>query len=396
MQYDFDTRVDRTNRGTIKELLFTPENIREKGFVSYSGAEFEFKTARPVIDAVKEAAENGLFGFTAADGNYFSHVTWWLREVRGVEVPAEWILPVQGTIFSCATMIRLCTAPGEAVLVPAPGYNRYEQAATRLGRETVFSPMKMVNGAPELDLEDLGRKMARPEVKLLVLCNPNNPTGRIVREETLKEILRMARENGVTVWSDEIFGDTPLDGSRVPVLAALAEEDDRVVSVISMGKTFSLTGVNHANVIIRNPSLRAVYEAQRNADHFGSIDPMVYAALCGGYTPEGKEWLSQMLAVVKGNNGRLTRFFAEHLPQVRVLQPEATYVLWADFSGLGLDEKELFDFLNNEAYFCCDPGEEYYGAPGMARICTAVPPRELEKSLAAFLEAARARGLAAD
>ena len=79
MQYDFDTRVDRKNRGTIKELLFTPENIREKGFVSYSGAEFEFKTARPVIDAVKEAAENGLFGFTAADGNYFSHVTWWLR-----------------------------------------------------------------------------------------------------------------------------------------------------------------------------------------------------------------------------------------------------------------------------------------------------------------------------
>ena len=224
MQYDFDTRVDRTNRGTIKELLFTPENIREKGFVSYSGAEFEFKTARPVIDAVKEAAENGLFGFTAADGNYFSHVTWWLREVRGVEVPAEWILPVQGTIFSCATMIRLCTAPGEAVLVPAPGYNRYEQAATRLGRKTVFSPMKMVNGAPELDLRDIGEKMARPEVKLLVLCNPNNPTGRIVREETLKEILRMARENGVTVWSDEIFGDTPLDGSRVPVFAALAEE----------------------------------------------------------------------------------------------------------------------------------------------------------------------------
>ena len=394
MQFDFESRVDRKNCGNLKELLFTPQNIREKGYVSFSGAEFEFKTARPVIDAVKAAAENGLFGFTVADENYLSHIVWWMREVRGVETDPQWILPVQGTIFSCATMIRLCTAPGEAVLVPSPGYNRYEQAATRLGRKTVFSPAVMRDGRPELDVGDLAEKMARPEVKLLVLCNPNNPTGRIIREDALRRILQLARENDVAVWSDEIFGDTPLDGSRVPVLAALAGEADNAVTVVSMGKTFSFTGVNHANVIIKNPALRAAYEAQRNADHFGSIDPMAYAALCGGYTPAGREWLSQMLTVVRQNNARIERFFAAHLPQVKVLKPEATYVLWVDFSGLGLPEKELFDFLYNEAYFCCDPGEEYYGAPCMARVCTAVPPHELERSLEAFLEAAEKRGFA--
>lgn len=396
MQYDFETRVDRKNRGNLKEILFTPEYIREKGYVSYAGAEFEFKTARPVIDAVKEAAENGLFGFTVPDENYLSHITWWLREVRGVEVPPEWILPVQGTIFSCATSIRLFTQPGEAVLVPSPGYNRYQQAADRLGRKTVFSPMKMVDGVPELDLADLATKMALKEVKLLLLCNPNNPTGRIVREDTLRQILSIARENGVAIWCDEIFGDTALDGSRVPVMTTLASDEDQVVTVISLGKTFSFTGVNHANVLIRNSSLRSAYETQRNADHFGSIDPMAYAALCGGYSPEGKAWLEEMLEVIRRNNARLTEFFARYLPAVKVLPPEATYVLWVDFSGLGLSEKELFDFLYQEAYFCCDPGEEYYGAPCMARICTAVPPHELERSLEALLKAAKARGFVKD
>lgn len=392
MKYDFDTRVDRRNCGNLKALQFTPTHILERGFVSYAGAEFEFKTARPVIDAVKRAAENGLFGFTVADENYFSHVVWWLEQVRRAAVDPAWILPVQGTIFSVATAIRLLTEPGGGVVIPTPGYNRYQQAAERLGRRAVFSPMEDTGAGPELDLDDLAEKLA--ENRLLILCNPNNPTGRILRRETLEQILKITRRTGAAVLCDEIFADVVFGNEPVPVLAALAGEEDRAVSVISMGKTFSFTGVNHANVIIRNPDLRARFEAQRNADHFGSIDPMVYAALCGGYSPEGKAWLGELIAVVRRNSETFRRFFAEHMPSVKVLMPEAGYLLWVDFAGLGLEEDELFRFLAGDACFCCDPGEEYYGQPCMARICTAVPPGELERSLACLLEAARRRGLA--
>lgn len=394
MKYDFDSRVDRNNRGNLKQILFTPPAITEKGFVSYAGAEFEFKTARPVIDAVKAAAENGLFGFTVADNNYFSHVTWWLKEVRKTDISAEWIMAVQGTIFSVATAIRLFTKEGEGIIVPVPGYNRYEQAAVRLNRKTAFSPAKEINGIPELDLADLEEKMAVEENKLLVLCNPNNPSGRIITEDTLREIIRIADKYNVAIISDEIFADVTFDNKLVPVAASIAGESSNVISVVSLGKTFSFTGVNHANVIIKNPKLREAYMAQRNADHFGSIDPMAYAALCGGYTLEGKEWLEEMISVVENNNNRIADFFAEHMPQVRVILPEATYVLWLDFEGLGLNEKELSAFLEKEAFFCCDPGEEYYGRPCMVRICTAVPPQELEKSLDALLAAARIRGFA--
>ena len=199
MKYDFDTRVDRKNRGNLKELMFTPDAVRKKGVVCFSGAEFEFKTARPVIDAVKEAAENGLFGFTVADQNYYDHILWWMKNVRGVTLEKDWILPVQGTIFSAATSIRLFTEKGEGIIVPTPGYNRYEQAARRLGRKTTFVP---VRSDCSLDLAELEKAMQSPSNKLLFLCNPNNPTGKIISRETLREILALARRYGTAVWCD--------------------------------------------------------------------------------------------------------------------------------------------------------------------------------------------------
>jgi cystathionine beta-lyase len=389
MKYDFETRVDRTNRGNLKALLFTPDQIREKGFVSYSGAEFEFKTAAPVIEAMKETAENGLLGFTVADDHYLSHIVWWMEEVRKVSIRPEWILPVQGTIFSVATAIRIFTEAGDGVIIPVPGYNRYEQAAVRLGRKASLSRL---TENYRLDFEDLEQQMQDPVNKLLILCNPNNPTGTVFSEEELEQVLALARKYQTAVLCDEIFADVVFGEKAVPHLAALSREDDPVISVISQGKTFSLTGVNHADVVIKNPILRERYRKQRDADHFGSIEPMAYAAVCGGYSPEGKEWLEELIQVVWENKERLVSFFQEQLPTVKIWEPEGTYVVWADFSGLGLSEDELFEFLEKEAYFCSDHGEEYYGAPCMARICTAVPPRELERSLAVLSDAARRRG----
>lgn len=395
MEYDFSSRVNRTNCGNIKAMLFTPPHIMEKGVVSYAGAEFEFKTARPVIDAVKAAAENGLFGFTVADDRYRNHVQWWLQEVRQTSIQPEWILAVQGTIFTVATCIRLFTQENDGVVILTPTYNRYAQAANRLHRKPVFVPMQEADGRDVIDMNMLDSVLAEDANKLLVLCNPNNPTGQMLRAPQLRAIAELAAKYDVAIVSDEIFADVVFGNEPVPVMSvAVQGSGAKVVSVVSMGKTFSFTGVNHANVIIPDDELRVRYEEQRNADHFGSIDPMAYAALCGGYTPDGHEWLKQMIRVIHHNNERIKSFFAEHMPAVTVREPDGTYVLWIDFSGLGLSAEELFRFLSDEAYFCCDPGEEYYGAPCMARLCTAVPPQEVERSLALLLEAAQKRGLA--
>lgn len=392
MKFDFNTRVNRENRGNLKALVFTPQCVKEKGFVSYSGAEFEFRTAPCIIRAVKETAENGLFGFTVPDSEYAAHICWWMNNVRKSAVKPEWILPVQGTIFAVATAIRLFSKEGEGIIIPVPGYNRYEQAAERLGRRSVLVPMKEETGY-FLDMAALEAVMAEPSNRLLILCNPNNPTGQIIPEKTLKEILGMAARHQVAVICDEIFADVVLGEQEVPNLTAIAEDSAQVISIISLGKTFSLTGVNHANVLIRNEELRERFRLQRNADHFGSIDPTAYAALLGGYSQEGKEWLEELRQVIRTNDEKINEFFKEYFPAVKAYIPQATYELWVDFEGLGLSGEELFAFLEKEAYFSCDPGDEYYGRPCMARICTAVPPLELERSLAALLAAARARGL---
>lgn len=140
MKYDFNTRVNRENRGNLKALVFTPQCVKEKDFVSYSGAEFEFWTAPCIIEAVKETAENGLFGFTVPDEEYAAHICWWMEHVRKSAVKPEWILPVQGTIFAVATAIRLFSKEGEGIIIPVPGYSRYEQAAQRLNRRSVWYP----------------------------------------------------------------------------------------------------------------------------------------------------------------------------------------------------------------------------------------------------------------
>ena len=167
------------------------------------------------------------------------------------------------------------------------------------------------------------------------------------------------------------------------------EESDKVISTIALGKAFSFSG-NNANAIIKNPELREAFEEQKYADHFGSIDPLAYAAHIGGYTAEGKDWLDELIQVIRTNNSLFMDFFRRYRIQVTV--PEAGYVLWADFRSLGMEEKELFDFLTNEAYFFVDPGEEYYGTPCNARICTAVPTSEVRKTIKRLEEAFTARG----
>ena len=389
MKYDFETRIDRRNRGNLKDMVFTPEILKEKNIPSYSGAEFEFRPAPCVMKAVSDAAWNGCFGFTLADENYRRHIAWWMKNVRGADVQEEWITPVLGTIFTVASMIRMVCGDDGRMLVMTPGYNRYDQAVRRMKKTpSYFSPMMRKEGRYVPDYTDLEEKMSDPQCRLLVFSNPNNPTGQILDAEDLGRILELSRKYGVTLISDEIFADITLTDRNVPVLAAIAEETDSVISTIALGKTFSFSG-NNANAIIRNPELRQAFEEQKYADHFGSIDPMVYAAHIGGYCEEGREWLQELKEVIRTNNRLFMDLFDRY--GIAYTVPEAGYVLWTDFTSLGMEEKELFAFLLDRAYFFVDPGEEYYGLPCNARICTAVPVSEVKKTVQRLEEALQNR-----
>ncbi len=237
--------------------------------------------------------------------------------------------------------------------------------------------------------------MGQPGSRILVLCNPNNPTGTVFGVRDLEMVAELAERHRILVYSDEIFAEVVFGGATVPPYHAAARDGAECIVCSSLGKSFGLTGVNHCNVIIPDTGLRERFLRQRNSDHYGSIDPFLHAALLGAYSEAGAAWLAAMREYVWENYLFVDSFFRDRLPRVSVLRPEGTYVLWIDFGGLGLDAEELNRFLLEEALLCLDPGESYGAPAGYMRMNVSVPRRDIARSLELLLVAARARNLCA-
>ena len=357
MKYDFETLVKRSE-GNLKKQ-WTPEAVEKAGYVSFEAAEMDFATAPSIIRSLTELVQNGLFGFNQITPEYCSRVCWWMNTERDWKVDPEWIVPVMGTIFSVATAIRMVLKPGERLIVPGPGYNRYAQAAERMGYGTVVSPMKEVNGKYEMDFEDLERCMADPSNRLLVLCNPHNPTGRVWTEKELTELARLSDKYDVIVFSDEIFAEITFEGRRTIPYCEIPEGRKRAIVCTSLGKTFNFTGVNHANVIIPDDELRERFTKRRTADHYGSLEPFAYASVMGAYTEEGLDWKRQMMKVLEENRRVVKEYFQETGSPGYLYPVEGTYVGWIRWKLPELKGEELKQFLYKEALVPMEIGTEF-------------------------------------
>lgn len=237
--------------------------------------------------------------------------------------------------------------------------------------------------------------MANPNNRLMILCNPHNPIGQVWRPEDLAKVARLARQYQVTVFSDEIFAETVYNGHWTQPYSEAPDAWEHAIVSTSLGKAFSLTGVNFANLIIPNRGLREAFIAQRNADHYGSIEPLAHAAMMAAYTDEGARWVRAMNDYVLDNIRLVRGFFNQHLPQVSAFESEGAFILWIDWRGLGLPQDELHVFLEEQALFLTDRGEEYGpGGEGFTRMNMASPRVEVKKVLDRLLCAAKQRGFA--
>lgn len=361
MNYDFETAPERSGIGNLKDF-YTPQSMKSHAYLSMNGAEMDFKTAPSIRNAIIKLAENGLFGFTLRGKEYEDAVLWWMKEMRGWEIRPEWIVTALGTIYSCATLLRLFVGPEDAMIVQPPVYYRYEQAATRMGKRTVHNNMKVVDGKYVIDFEDLEGKMADPHNTLLVICNPQNPTGKVYTKEELRKIAQLSAKYKVPVFSDEIFAEYCYGDNKAIPYASIEEGRKYAITCTSLGKAFNFTGVNHANLIIPDDELREKVEKQRTADHYGSIDPMAYVSVLGAYTEEGKNWLTECKAYMEKNKELLEAFAKKNKDSVRLYPIEGTFVAWMEFlhfQPTGSDPEELTHLLREKALVDMGPGTEY-------------------------------------
>ena len=377
--FHFDRRVDRHGACTLKEA-FTPKKVREKGLITYWGAEFEFPTCPAFSDGVRACAERGLYAFTLQNDEYDQRVAWWMQTVRSFVCDPDWVVPTHGTIFSLATALRLFCCPQKLrLIVITPGYNRYAQAASRLGLETVFSEMTLAGDRYGINWEDLERKMADPGNGLLVFSHPNNPTGRVLTVHELERIGALSDQYGMPVFCDEIFAEITRVG---PVAAYVSCHSGQALAMTctSLGKCMSLTGVNHANVLIPDPALRERFHRQKYADHYGSIDPMLHAGFMRACTEEGAAFVAALNRQIDANLRTFETTLPSIFPGARVLHPDGTFVAWVDYRGLGLSDEDLAHLLCDICLFLGDDGADYGVSRQFYRYNLAVPPGCIEDS----------------
>ena len=379
MGYDFETVVRR--RPSNLKRMFTDPAVLAHGNVSFDGAEPDYPTAPVIGEAVKRLAENGLYGFTVADGAYLDAVCRWLQNSRGVHAEPDWIVPTLGTIHALACFIRLCCPKeDDAVLVMPPVYNRFAQAAERLNRPVLSCPLVRGEKRYEIDFGLLEEILSSGRVRVMAVCNPHNPIGQIWTKEELAGLARAASRSGAYIFCDEIFADNCYGGRTCPSMLSVPGAEENTVVSTSLGKAFGLTGLNHANILIPSPSLREAFADRRTRDHYGSMDPLAYECVLAGYSPEGLDWVRASNELCEKNIRLVRDTFERLFPGAAVYGGEGAYVLWIDLNGYFASEKEMLDFLYHGAFFHVDAGSSY-GAPGFIRMCVASPARCVEKAM---------------
>ncbi|MBQ7903682.1 MAG: aminotransferase class I/II-fold pyridoxal phosphate-dependent enzyme, partial [Oscillospiraceae bacterium] len=266
MKYDFDKWASHIGNGNMKGSW---AQDMPRGGVMLSGAEMDYPLPEFITQAIADFAKNGLYGFTLPDKDYKASICSWMKLTRNRDINPDHIVAALGTTFGLSTAIRAFTDENDGVIIQHPSYGRFDRAITRNSRRVISDPLIENSGVYSIDFAHLEEMMAVERNKLLVLVNPHNPTGKVFTAEDLQKIREMAGRYNVVVFSDEIFAETTQGKQVVPY----AEIDPVMgISSTSLGKTFNLTGVNQANLIIPSEKLREKYSKQKDIDHFGSID----------------------------------------------------------------------------------------------------------------------------
>ena len=374
-KYDFDTVADRRNTDSIKW------DVAENELPMWV-ADMDFKTAPEITEALKKRVEHGVFGYTDVNDEWYdAYINWW-KNRHGFVIEKEWLMFCTGVIPAISSIVRKLTTPNEKVIIQTPVYNIFFNSIINNGCRVWESPLKYENGAYSMDFEDLEEKMADPQASLMILCNPQNPAGKIWSRDDLARVGELAKKYGVTVVSDEIHCDITEPG-RLYVPFASVSDTCREVSItcIAPTKAFSIPGVQTAAIFVPDKFLRHKVWRGINTDEVA--EPSVFAlhAPIAAFN-EGGEWLDEAREYLFENRRIAEKFVEEEIPQIRAVKGDATYLVWLDISKLGVESTEFAAFLRKETGLYLSAGS-VYGDAGkhFLRMNVACPRVTLEDGL---------------
>jgi len=384
--YNFDEIIDRRASDSVKWA--TGAIFNQEDAIPMWVADMDFRSPQPVVDAMVERARHGVFGYPRRSEVYLQAITGWFERRHGWQIEPGWIEPTPGVVISLSLAVLAFTQPGDKVIVQPPVYFPFFHIVKNNGRQIVENRLKIENGRYVMDYDALEGQLKDPRVRMLVLCSPHNPVGRVWTAEELRMLGEMCVKHNVVLVSDEIHCDLVYPGHRhVPTCTLSPEIAQNTVVLASPSKTFNLAGLSSSFAIIPNPELRRRYTVATDSIHIGGINIFGLLGVEAAYTT-GEEWLDQALAYLGCNLDTLQTFVEQRLPRLKLYRPEGTYLAWLDFNGLGLDPAALRRMVLKDAGLGLNDGAAFgAGGEGFQRMNVACRGALLEQALAQ-LEAA--------
>lgn len=381
MPVDFDTVPNRRGTNCFK-YDFAREMGMPEDVLPLWVADMDFPTAPAVLERLHALAEHGIFGYTGVKDAYFSAVHNWYAQRFGWEIQRSWLVTTLGVVFAIAIAIRAFTQKGDAILIQQPVYYPFANKVTENDRQLVVNPLVLKNGRYEMDFADMERKIVDYHVKMLLLCSPHNPVGRVWTKEELLRVGEICQKHGVLVVSDEIHADFTYAGHTHRVFASVKSEfADFTITCTAPSKTFNLAGLQNSNIFIPNRQLRHAYKKELSACGCGGTNCMGMAACQAAYEA-GADWLEQLKQYLAGNLAYIRQFLREKLPDIALIEPEGTYLVWLDLRKLGLTEQQQRQLIVQDAKLWLDTGTLFgQGGEGFERINIACPRTTIEQAM---------------
>jgi cystathionine beta-lyase len=376
----FDQPIDRQHSASIKWSL-REEIFGSREVLPMWVADMDFSTAPAILSALEQRVKHGIFGYVAIPPSFFKAIVGWLTRRFAWPVEEEWLLFCPGVVPALGMLLRCFSKPGDKILIQQPVYHLFSQIITNNERQVVNNPLRLEEGRYTIDFADLEKNLAAG-VKLFIFCSPHNPVGRVWTEEELKRVGELCLKYNTLLISDEVHSDLICSGYRHTPVATLSQAIlNNTITCMAPSKSFNLAGLQTAYLIIANPILRKQYEKEQERLDLTLPNTFGVIALEKAYT-EGEAWLNGLLAYLEDNLSFVTEFFAKHLSPLKIIPPQATYLVWLDCRGLKMKEAELKNFFYQAAKVGLDLGSKF-GAEGegFARLNIACPRKTLKEAL---------------
>ena len=377
MKYDFDEIIPRRGTNSYKW-----DSAGDADVLPMWVADMDFRTAPPVVEALRKRVEHGIFGYVRVPDAYYAAVTNWFARRHDWQIEKEWIIYTTGVVPALSAVIKALTVPGDKVMVQTPVYNCFFSSIRNNGCGMITNPLIYRNGTYQIDFADLEQKAANPNVKVLLLCNPHNPAGRVWTKQELTRIGDICIRNNVWVVADEIHCELVFPGHTYIPFASISQEFlMHSVTCTSPSKAFNLAGLQIANIISADTDIRTKIDKAINVNEVCDVNPFGVEALMAAYN-DSEEWLEELKQYLFANYIYLKGYFDEYLPEFPVMMLEGTYLVWVDCSVLNQTSAEIVKDLLKKEKLWVNKGSLYgETGEGFIRINIACPRQQLIEGL---------------